>query len=259
MRNYFMRLYVLCVLFVFWEVFASQNPLFNVAMNEIRNEHKDVIATGSIVQNDNCALVIGEFEKDTKSMFDFVGKLTQKRKTESILVCPNTQCGKTEDSCHLVTALRYKGEVVNACRDTNYQGVDYRLNENSDLVLYCLHTQALRVVPENNQKGSLENSREKHQQELSFLLQNRQNNNKAPVIVLVEKNNLKPNERGPLISAFADKNVEKILDCLQIKQEEEIIKEKITSADKRMFNSLKIVAIPIFILLGYLLYRYAKP
>ena len=194
----------------------------------------------------------------------FAGDLTQKR-TERILVCPNTKCGRTEDSCHSVTALRYKGGNCGVCRDINYQGIDYRLNENSDIVLYCLHNKALRVVPDNNQKNSVENSREKHQQELSFMLKDRQGCNKAPVIVLIEKKYLKSDAMGPLISAFAEKDVEKILDCLQINQSEEVTEEKkvskvkITPADKRMFNSLKIVAIPIFILLGYLLYRYAKP
>jgi len=246
MKHYVMSLPLLCALLISWGIFSSeQYKLFNNAVEQFDNL--------VIAQRGRCVLV--SLIANVEDLKKFALGLHGNNENSPLLLCPNEEYGRTDGHPvphHWVSVLHYKDGKEEKARDTNYQvDTDRRLLEHSSLILYALHNKALTVVPADNEKTSLTKSREKHIQELSFMLQDREGGNKAPVIVLVHNDIIKDDKTEEMCKAFKHADVEAFLDCLQTK------KDVLGTGDKRKFSfsSLKIIAIPFILIIGYFLYK----
>src|SRR5436190_1040882 len=114
-------------------------------------------------------------------------------------------------------------------------------------------------------KSSIENSKDKHMEELSFMFHNKDS---APVVVCVNEACVPENKMKALYQAFESGDVEGFINCLQCVEEEqkatyETEETTVISLDTKKssfrIGSLKILFIPVALLLiSYLFYIKVK-
>jgi len=260
------HLYILWFFCIFSAMQASENSYFDCikGAQKLQPAFKQP-AFKQIEACENNALIITNFSDmadGTKYLYfralaSDMHENKRPQEAKPVLLCPNIQYKKTEASHQCVEVEHYSQDRM--CNDVYNNTVIYNESQNQDnrllvhssLVLYLLHKEALTIVPDIGETISLDNSRKKHKEELSFMLCDRKKNNKAPVFVFVEEDIIISGKKLDLITAFKNSDVEAFLNCLS---EDQGVSG---TGDKRKFSfpSLSIIAIPFILIMGYFLYK----